>query len=90
MVWAESSAAAASDNSPVPWSNEVWLRPTPRKLKRSTESRDAERVVALVPRSDGSHRAVDPADADAGSSCNRRVLLLGRVRAALETHRQGE
>ena len=37
MVCAQSSADAASDNSPVPWSNEPWLRPTPRKLKRSTE-----------------------------------------------------
>ncbi len=34
---AQSSAAAESDNSPIPWSNEPWLRPTPRKLKRSTE-----------------------------------------------------
>ena len=33
---AQSSAEAASDSSPVPWSNEPWLRPTPRKLKRST------------------------------------------------------
>src|SRR5216117_1963749 len=33
---AQSSADAASDNSPVPWSNAPWLRPTPRKLKRST------------------------------------------------------
>src|ERR1041384_6196248 len=34
---AQSSAEAASESSPVPWSNEPWLRPTPRKLKRSTE-----------------------------------------------------
>ena len=31
---AQSSADAASDSSPVPWSNVPWLRPTPRKLKR--------------------------------------------------------
>ena len=30
----QSRAEAASDNSPTPWSNEPWLRPTPRKLKR--------------------------------------------------------
>jgi hypothetical protein len=35
--WAQSRAAAASDSSPAPWSNEPWLRPTPRKLKRSAE-----------------------------------------------------
>ena len=34
---AQSSAEAASDNSPWPWSNAPWLRPTPRKLNRSTE-----------------------------------------------------
>src|SRR5207248_11654232 len=34
---AQSSAEAASDSSPWPWSNEPWLLPTPRKLKRSTE-----------------------------------------------------
>src|SRR5215468_4592179 len=34
---AQSSAAAESESSPSPWSNEPWLRPTPRKLKRSTE-----------------------------------------------------
>ena len=33
----ESGAAAASDSSPAPWSKPPWLRPTPRKLKRSTE-----------------------------------------------------
>ena len=38
IVCAQSSAEAASDSSPVPWSNEPWLRPTPRKLKRSTEN----------------------------------------------------
>jgi len=31
----QSSAAAASDNSPMPLSNVPWLRPTPRKLKRN-------------------------------------------------------
>src|SRR5438874_2927890 len=35
---AQSSAEAASDNSPTPWSNEPWLLPTPRKLHRSTEN----------------------------------------------------
>ncbi len=35
---AQSSAEAASDNSPWPWSNAPWDRPTPRKLKRSTEN----------------------------------------------------
>ena len=34
---AQSSAAAASESSPAPWSKMPWLRPTPRKLKRSTE-----------------------------------------------------
>ncbi len=34
---AQSSAEAASDSSPWPWSNAPWLRPTPRKLNRSTE-----------------------------------------------------
>src|SRR6476659_5251597 len=29
----QSSAAAASESSPEPWSKEPWLRPTPRKLK---------------------------------------------------------
>src|ERR1700749_4297328 len=36
-VCAQSSAAAASDNSPEPWSKAPCERPTPRKLKRSTE-----------------------------------------------------
>ena len=36
-VCAQSSAEAASDNSPMPWSKPPWLRPTPRKLKRSAE-----------------------------------------------------
>ena len=36
-AWAQSSAAAASESSPWPWSNVPWLRPTPRKLKRSAE-----------------------------------------------------
>ncbi len=31
-----SDAAAASLNSPMPWSNRPWERPTPRELKRST------------------------------------------------------
>src|SRR3569833_3363687 len=31
----QSSAAAASDNSPKPLSNTPWLLPSPRKLKRS-------------------------------------------------------
>ena len=31
----QSSALAASLNSPMPLSNTPWLRPTPRKLKRS-------------------------------------------------------
>ncbi len=35
---AQSSAAAASESSPEPWSNAPWLRPTPRKLKRKTEN----------------------------------------------------
>ena len=35
--WAQSSAAAASESSPCPWSNAPCERPTPRKLKRSTE-----------------------------------------------------
>src|ERR1700734_1566399 len=34
---AQSSADAASDNSPMPWSKPPWLLPTPRKLKRSAE-----------------------------------------------------
>ncbi len=33
----QSSALAASRSSPWPWSNTPWERPTPRKLKRSTE-----------------------------------------------------
>jgi hypothetical protein len=33
----QSSAEAASDSSPAPFSNRPWLRPTPRKLNRSTE-----------------------------------------------------
>src|SRR5579859_3642869 len=33
----QSSAEAASESSPAPWSNEPWLRPTPRKLKRRAE-----------------------------------------------------
>src|SRR5215510_14479856 len=37
MDCAQSSAEAASESSPVPWSNAPWLRPTPRKLKRRTE-----------------------------------------------------
>src|SRR5580704_4254767 len=36
-VCAQSSAEAASDNSPTPLSNPPWLRPTPRKLNRSAE-----------------------------------------------------
>src|SRR4051812_23679396 len=35
---AQSSAEAASDSSPVPWSKLPWLLPTPRKLKRRTEN----------------------------------------------------
>jgi hypothetical protein len=34
----QSSAAAESDNSPAPWSNAPWLRPTPLKLKRRAEN----------------------------------------------------
>src|SRR5208283_4251210 len=34
---AQSSAEAASDSSPWPWSKVPCERPTPRKLKRSTE-----------------------------------------------------
>ena len=36
-ICSQSSAEAASDNSPMPWSNMPWLRPTPRELKRRTE-----------------------------------------------------
>ena len=32
----QSSADAASESSPMPWSNSPWLRPTPRKLNRIT------------------------------------------------------
>ena len=34
---AQSSAEAASESSPMPWSKPPWLRPTPRKLKRRAE-----------------------------------------------------
>jgi hypothetical protein len=40
LLWAcsQSSAEAASASSPAPLSYRPWLRPTPRKLKRSTEN----------------------------------------------------
>src|SRR3974377_814696 len=34
---AQSSAAAASESSPTPWSKPPWLLPTPRKLNRHAE-----------------------------------------------------
>src|SRR5271155_3496513 len=40
---AQSSAAAASDNSPMPWSKPPWLRPTPRMWMQH----DANRRVFL-------------------------------------------
>ena len=80
---AQSSAAAASDSSPAPWSKAPWLRPTPRKLKRSAEKpRFAKRVEQVV---DDLvvHRAAElrmrmQHDAD------RRAALLRRLVAALE------
>ena len=41
----QSRAAVASLSSPWPLSNEPWLRPTPRKLKRSTEKLVAHKNV---------------------------------------------
>ena len=41
----QSSAAAASDNSPMPLSKLPWLRPTPRKLKRSVAKPRSTKVL---------------------------------------------
>ena len=41
----QSSADAASDNSPMPLSNSPSLRPTPRKLKRNTPNPRATNVL---------------------------------------------
>ena len=41
----QSKADAASDNSPAPFSNTPWLRPTPRKLNRNTEKPRFENML---------------------------------------------
>ena len=43
-ICSQSSAEAASDSSPGPPSQMPWLRPTPRKLKRSTEKPRSTKV----------------------------------------------
>ncbi len=45
IVCTQSSAEAASLNSPMPLSNEPWLRPTPRKLKRSVANPRSTKVL---------------------------------------------
>jgi hypothetical protein len=45
----QSSAAAASDNSPMPLSKLPWLRPTPRKLKRSVGKAAGDEGLVQVP-----------------------------------------
>src|SRR3546814_7380050 len=50
--WTQSSADAASLSSPMPLSKVPWLRPTPRKLKRSTAKPRATKLLYIACRSE--------------------------------------